>query len=87
MKRYDRYEDGIIIDKQQGKNNLLELIREGDMVELQIFKLVKYFRIYGGYDATHVRNRLKQNDKNVFLAIWFRSGNTMTRYVLKGESE
>lgn len=87
MKRYDRYEDGTVIDKQQGENNLLELIREGDMVELQIFKLVKYFRIYDGYDATHVRNRLKQNDKNVFLAIWFRSGNTMTRYELKGESK
>lgn len=84
MKRYDRYEDGIIIDKQKGENNLLELIRIDDMIEVKEPRYVEYYRVNSEDDIKLVHTSHRIGD---VIAIWFRSGKTMTRYELKGESE
>ena len=73
MKRYDRYEDGIVIDKMSGENNLLDLVRVGDCIELKN----NYIYSTDDYDLAHINEIIK------LVAIWFRSGDTMKRYEVK----
>lgn len=100
INRYDRYEDGIVIDKMSGENNLLDLVRVGDCVEIKssVYLHRIYEQVYKGLDNqvlpyiymnVHIETQypLKNVNKEVITAIWFRSGDTMKRMEVEHERD
>ena len=88
MKRYSRTRTyGIIVDKQKGENNLFELIRIGDMLEVKGTEYDGYIKVNDENDLRFIQEAAngKYGGVENVLAIWFRSSETMTRYELSEE--